>query len=90
MERTPDVTITVTLEYSATVRSRGSKSLTYPTASVDIVLDLVILKKKRHIGSILFGSFVAKLHFLSKLIVSLWIKIMNTEIIKKQPEEFLN
>jgi len=39
----------------------------------------------------LFGSLVGKLHFLPIKIVSSWIKIMNTEIIKKkQPEEFLN
>lgn len=43
MERTSDVTITVNLEYSATVRSRGRKSLTYPIASLDIVVYLVIL-----------------------------------------------
>lgn len=75
------------LEDCATVRVRGSRSLTYPIASVDVVFDLVTLIRK----SQLFGSLVDKLHFLSIKTVSLWIKIMNTETIKKkQPQEFLN
>lgn len=46
MERTPDVTITVNVEDCVTVRLRGSKSLAYPTASVNVVLDLVTLRRE--------------------------------------------
>lgn len=46
IERTPDVTITVNAEDYLTVRLRGSKSLAYPTASVNVVLDLVTLRRE--------------------------------------------
>lgn len=46
MERTLDITITVSPEDCVTARVRGSRRLTYPTASVDVVLDLVTLVRE--------------------------------------------